>query len=185
MWDAGTLTAIGAGLVSLGGVIGVAGKAAVDAVIRLRKSRLDNNMEVRKHDDAQAKEAYEAASVVHEQLRIQFEARIKALEDANGRTHEELKATRAELSQARAEHTNCLVAQESLRGELKALQIHVDRLWKHDEANREHAKALKSELETTVKHLKSDSGAFKVGEELDAAKAEYEAKLKGKAKPPT
>lgn len=127
--------------------LGVLLTKGVDAIVRLRKSKTDNNMEVAKHEDAQAKEAYAAAMVAHEKLNSQFESRVKALEDS-------LKSTLQELKQTRDEHTKCQVEQEKLRGDLKALQVHVDRLWSHDKANKDNLDGLKKTLESKL----ADSG---------------------------
>lgn len=163
--DATTIAAIATAGGTVGAGLGYGLKAIVDAIVRLRKSRTENNMEVAKHEDAQAKEAYSAAMIAHDKLNAAFESRVKALEESNLRTHEELKFTRQELKQAREEHTKCQVEQEKLRGDLKALQVHVDRLWAHDKANKENVDGLKKTLETK---LASDSGLMPMPDELKA-----------------
>lgn len=105
----------------------------VDGWVKMRKTKTAEIMEDRKYSDGEAAKAYD-------KLIGQFEARIDALE-------KEQKLLIIELKESRAEHVKCMVEHAALRGKFEALQVHVDRLWKHDEANKENVKKLKEEVE--------------------------------------
>lgn len=151
MWDTTTIIAVtGAVSGGIGGLLGVVLTKGVDAIIKLRKSKQEGIMEERKYEDSQAKDAYHQATTAYEKLLLQFEVRVTVLESANRTINEELKNTRAELKASRDEHANCMVAQETLRGELKALQIHVNRLWTHDQNNKENVKKIEQHIEEIV-----------------------------------
>lgn len=165
-WDMSTIVAVtGAGSAAVSGLLTLAATKGVDAIIRLRKSKTDNIMEERKHEDVQAKEFYAQATAAYQLLIQQFEARVAVLEAANLKTDAELKATRADLMKSRDEHANCMIGQESLRGDLKALQVHVDRLWSHDKAGKEqlaltqaNIKALESVVATPALPAETKDG---------------------------
>lgn len=112
----------------------------VDALLRMRKAKADEIMDGKKYEDNQAVVAFQQATAAYDKLLAAFEARVETLEEA-------LKAVNGELREARKEHINCVREQERLRGELKALQVHVDRLWKHDQANQANVAVLEKAVE--------------------------------------
>lgn len=113
-----------------------------DEDIKQQKARAAQDMEDRKYEDSQEAVAFQQATAAYDKLVANFEARVKALENDRDTLLVELKETRKE-------HMACQVEQERLRGKLEALQVHVDRLWKHDEANKEHV----ASLETAIKKV--------------------------------
>lgn len=118
----------------------------VDAVIRIKKAKQDRVMEDKKYEDNQESVAFQQATAAYEKLLQNFEARVNTLELALKEMSEELKASRRE-------HVNCIVEQERLRGELKALQVHVDRLWSHDKATKEQIEQSTRDIQAVEKRL--------------------------------
>lgn len=118
----------------------------VDAFIRLRKSKQEQVMEDKKYEASQESVAFQQATAAYDKLLQNFEARVNTLELA-------LKEMNEELKESRKEHVNCIVEQERLRGELKALQVHVDRLWSHEKANKEQIDQSAKDLQEVQKKI--------------------------------
>ncbi len=119
----------------------------VDALLRIRKAKQDQLMDEKKYEDSQESVAFQQATVAYEKLLKNFEARVNTLELA-------LKEMNEELKDVRKEHVACMVEGERLRGDLKALQVHVDRLWNHDQANKEHVAVLESAIKPVLESAK-------------------------------
>lgn len=154
MWDTTTIVAVtGAVSASAGGLIGVLCTKGVDAYLRIRKAKADEDMAEKTYDASQEAAAFQQATAAYEKLISAFEARITALETA-------LSAVGQELQVTRKQHLEAVIEQERLRGELKALQVHVDRLWSHDSANKQNVDGLKAKVQEVEGKL-SDSGVAK------------------------
>ena len=136
-----------------------------DTYLAIRKAKTEEVMEEKKFEAGQEVIAFQQATAAYEKLTTSFEARVKTLETALASVNDELK-------EARKEHVNCVREQERLRGELKALQVHVDRLWSHDTKNKEYAEKLKAETEAKAEELKASAEAT-----AEKLKAETEAKI--------
>lgn len=145
MWTTTEIaTLVGSAAAAIGAILGVLCTKGVDALLKLRKAKQEELMEEKKYEDSQEAVAFQQATAAYDKLLANFEARVNTLELA-------LKEVGEELKQSRKEHVACQVEQERLRGELKALQVHVDRLWSHDKANKEHV----ASLETAIKQVES------------------------------
>ncbi len=108
----------------------------IEALLKYRKARHDETMERDKADDAKSAEDYAQAKASYERMIGLFEARVNTLEGA-------LKDVHQRLEDCHKQHLEAIRVQEQLKGELKALEVHVQRLWKHDERNEEDRKQLR------------------------------------------
>lgn len=123
----------------------------VDALLKLRKARTDEIMEEKKYEDSQEAVAFQQATAAYDKLRQALEARVATLETS-------LTAVNDELKTSRKEHVGCLLEQERLRGELKALRVHVERLWTHDQANKDQVAALAEGLKQVEAAKQAEAG---------------------------
>jgi chromosome segregation ATPase len=109
----------------------------VDAWIKFRKTRLEE----RQYEDVQVRE-------VHTALEAELRKQIEEL-----RT--DFRAVLEELKQARADHVDCKLEQERLRGHVALLQEKVARLEGHDKRGEEHIKSLRD----AVKQIDPEAAA--------------------------
>jgi hypothetical protein len=139
MLDAYTawVVAITGGLSTLGTLACTKG---VDALLRIRKAKADEVMEDKKYEDSQESVAFQQATAAYDKLIAAFESRVNTLETA-------ITTVNGKLEESSKREVACMVEQERLRGDLKALQVHVDRLWKHDQVNQANVSGLKKQLE--------------------------------------
>lgn len=115
----------GAICTGLGGLLG----GWATAYVMIRKANAEAKMGERKQDDNVVSEAYLL-------FKEAMTARVSALETALGIVTDKLE-------KSREAHTKCEVAMADLKGDIKVMQEKIDRLTKHDEANKEQIEANK------------------------------------------
>lgn len=129
-------------------ILGVLCTKGVDALLKMRKAKSEEHMEEKKYEDGQEAVAFQQATAAYEKLLAAFESRVQTLETA-------LQAVTVELKESRKEHTNCAVEQERLRGEIKVLQIQVDRLKDHDLRNQQQIEKSHKDLQTVEQKIEA------------------------------
>lgn len=114
---------------------------------RLRESR-EAEMNERTYSDEQTKKVYDLAVSQFGARVTYLEGELKRVTDKlvsdEAKYQEEIKVVRKEqqetadkLNECKEQHAECLIKQEELKGDLKALYVHVERLWSHDKVNKE------------------------------------------------
>jgi hypothetical protein len=130
----------------------------VEALRGFNSDKRDALAQDRTYLEAQRKDAEEARRIAFEATTEQFGARVAFLEAEFNQVHASFEAARKEVSEVRLQHADCLIEQEKLRGDLKALKVHVDRLWAHDVANKEGTAELKAEIDRRLGVEQSSGG---------------------------
>lgn len=127
----------------------------VDALLKMRKAKQEESMEDKKYEDGQEALAFQEARAAYDRLLKEVEARVIALETA-------LTNVSAELKETRKEHVACQVEQERLRGEIRVLQVQVDRLKDHDVRTQQQIEQSTKDLQTVQQRI-ADSGVIDAG----------------------
>jgi chromosome segregation ATPase len=131
----------------------------VEALRGFNSDKRDALAQDRTYLEAQRKDAEEARKIAFEATTEQFEARVVFLETEFNRAYSSFEEARKELSEVKGQHADCLLKQEELRGDLKALKVHVDRLWAHDKANKLGTAELKAEIDRRLAEQSSGGQA--------------------------
>lgn len=148
MGESAQIVAVTAAIASaVGALIGVLSTKGVDGLIRLRKSKIEGTMTEKKYDDGVAAEAYAL-------FKDAMISRVSALESALTSVTTKFEAVTVKLEECRVNHAKAEVETERVKGDMRVMQVQLDRLTQHDEAtkkqiakNLEEAERIKAKTE--------------------------------------
>jgi chromosome segregation ATPase len=109
---------------AIGGLVG----GAATAFVMIRKANAEVEMGERKQEDGVAAEAYAL-------FKEAMTSRVTALEKI-------VDTLMDKLEKAREAHAKCEVETANLKGDMRVMQLKIDRLTKHEQNNEDHLKGL-------------------------------------------